>query len=85
MIPIRSFPRQLAVGQHVVDQCGGVDNQIHRVGQPPPGALAQAKIGHRLQISPAIGRAFLLVGPVVVVGVDVVAADELATGQPRLR
>ena len=36
---------QLAVGQHVVDQGRGVDDQIDGVGQPLPGLLVQAEVG----------------------------------------
>ena len=36
---------QLAVGQHVVDQSGRVDDQVDGVGQPLPGLLVQAEVG----------------------------------------
>ena len=36
---------QLAVGQHVVDQCGGVDDQVDGVGQPLPGLRIQPEVG----------------------------------------
>ncbi len=39
---------QLAVGQHAVDQGGGIDDQIDGVGQPLPGLLVQAQVGFAL-------------------------------------
>ena len=37
-------PEQLAVGQHVVDQGGGVDDQVDGVGQSLPSGMLQAEI-----------------------------------------
>ena len=40
----RVGPEQLAVGQDVVDQRGGVDDQIDGVGQPLPCLLVEAEV-----------------------------------------
>ena len=44
-VPSDVGAEQLAVGQHVVDQRGGVDDQVDGVGQPLPGLLVQAEVG----------------------------------------
>ena len=41
-------PEQLAVREHVVDQRGGVDDQVDGVGQALPGLLIQAEVGFAL-------------------------------------
>ena len=44
-VPSDVGAEQLAVGQHVVDQRGGVDDQVDGVGQPLPRLLIQAEVG----------------------------------------
>ena len=42
---------QLAVGQNVIDECGGVDDQVDGVGQSLPGGIVEAEV--RSPLSPA--------------------------------
>ena len=47
-VPTHVGAEQLAVGQDVVDQGRGVDDQVDGVGQPLPGLLIQPEVGFAL-------------------------------------
>ena len=75
---------QLAVGQHVVDQRGGVDDQVDGVGQPLPG-LRRPGRGSASPLSPAMHLE--VVGgqlPVVRQQLGVAAVEGLVQPGPRV-
>src|SRR6478672_10828493 len=74
---------QLAVGQHVVDQRRGIDDQIDGVGQPLPGLMIQAKVRFGLVASDdlqMLGGQF----PVVPQQLWIAAVEGLVETPPRI-
>ena len=75
-VPTTLGPNSSLYGQHVVDQRGGVDDQVDGVGQPLPGLLIQAEVGLAL----VAGDDLQMVGgqfPVVAQQLGIAAVERL--------